>query len=370
MKKLTRFNTIFIVALLTSLYLGIQTGQSQNKPYMEEEITFKNGDVTLGGTLTLPKTKGKHPAVVLISGSGAQNRDSDIVGFKVFKIIAEYLTSKGIAVLRYDDRGVGKSTGKTATSTSSDFADDVIEAVKVLEKRPDINPNQIGLLGHSEGGIVAPNAYVKYPKIAFIISMAGPALPGSDIILAQSKLMMEASKASKEIIDGQLKLSKMIFEAIKTDKGWDEVEKVGEQFMLKYIENLPDAQKAYISDPKAYAKMAIKQQLKPTKSPWYRFFVMHDPRKDLVKTKCPVLGVFGEKDLQVPAKMNEEALNKALATAGNKQVEVKIIKDANHLFQKSNTGAPTEYATLPKGFTADFLPTITDWLLKKVTIVK
>ena len=162
----------------------------------------------------------------------------------------------------------------------------------------------------------------------------------------------------------------MIFKAIETDQGWETVEKEGAKVMLNYIDNLPEAQKAYITDRNKYAEMAIKQQLKVAKAPWYRAFVLHDPRKDLVKTKCPVLGIFGEKDLQVPPKMNQEALQKALVTAGNKNVEVKIIKGANHLFQKANTGSPSEYAKLPKAFIADFLPTITTWVLPKVTIVK
>ena len=370
MKKLTQFNTVFIIALFACFYLNIQVGQSQNKPYMEEEITFKNGDITLGGTLTLPKTKGKHPAIVLISGSGAQNRDSELLGFKVFKLIAEHLNAKGIAVLRYDDRGVGKSSGKTATSTSADFANDVIAAVKLLEKRSDINPKQIGLLGHSEGGMIAPLVYQKYPKVAFLISMAGTTVAGSEVIWGQTEAMLVASGKTKEEIAAQKKRTMMMFETIKTDKGWDELTKANVEYVLKEIEKLPDAQKSMITDPKKYATTVITQQLNAVKTPWYRFFIAHDPKESLENTKCPVLAVFGAKDLQVLPSQNKPALEQAMKKGGNKDYTIETLAEANHLFQKANTGLPTEYASLPKEFVADFFPTITDWLLKRVTVIK
>ena len=370
MKKRTQFKVVFVITLFASLFLGIQASQSQNKPYMEEEIIFKNGGITLGGTLTLPNVKGKHPAIILISGSGAQNRDSDLLGFKIFKLIAEHLTSKGIAVFRYDDRGVGKSTGNITTATSADFADDVVEAVKLLEKRPDINAKQIGVLGHSEGGLIAPLVYQKYPKIAFLISMAGTSVAGSDVIWGQTEAMLAASGKTKEEIAAQKKRSMMMFETIKTDKGWDELIKVNVEYILKEIEKLPDARKSMITDPKKYANTVINQQLNAVKTPWYRFFVTHDPRESLESAQCPVLAIFGAKDLQVLPSQNKPALEQALKKGGNKDYTIKTLADANHLFQKANTGLPAEYASLPKEFVADFFPTITDWLLKRVTVVK
>lgn len=370
MKKLTQLNTIILLMLLACLWLGLQNGQSQDKAYMEEEVTFKNGDVTLAGTLTLPKTKGKHPAIILISGSGAQNRDEDILGFKIFEKVADHLTSKGIAVLRYDDRGMGKSTGSVPNSTSEDFANDVLAGVKLLEKRSDINPQQIGLFGHSEGGMVAPLAYQKYPKIAFWISMAGTTVSGGDIIWRQTEAMLKAAGKTEAEIADQKKRSMMMIETAKTNKGWDKLKSTLVEYVIKEIEKLPKAQRDMITDPKVYAANVIDQQLKAVKNPWYRFFVGHDPTASLESSKCPVLAIFGEKDLQVLPGQNKPALEKALKKAGNKDYTIKVLPDANHLFQKAKTGMPTEYASLPKEFVPDFLPTISDWLLKRVTIVK
>lgn len=365
-------NTKFIVALLAAVFLGNQVGlaQAKNAQFKEEEVTFKNGKVTLAGTLTLPKTKGKHPAIVLITGSGPQNRDEEILGFKVFKQISDELVSKGIAVLRYDDRGVGKSTGNLIESTSEDFAEDVVAAVKLLEGRKDINPKQIGLFGHSEGGTVAPLAYTKYPSVAFIITMAGTTVSGSKIIEEQEKAMMVAAGKTKEEVAAAKKRRAQVMNAIRTNKGWDEIKRVNMEVILKEIEKLPKEKKVYIPDPKAYAESYMKQQMKAIQSPWYIFFILHDPQISLVKTTCPVLALYGEKDLQVLPDQNLPPLKKALKKAGNKDVTIKVLKDANHLFQKAKTGSPTEYAQLPKKFVTDFLPTISQWLLKRVDIVR
>jgi dipeptidyl aminopeptidase/acylaminoacyl peptidase len=176
-------------------------------PYNAEEVTFTNDGNTFAGTLTFPKTEGKHPAVVLITGSGAQDRDENIIGFKIFEVIADHLTQNGIAVLRYDDRGIGGTTGKTVDqSTTEDFAGDVIAAVQYLKTRDNINPSEIGLLGHSEGGIVAPIAAGKSTDIAFIILMAGTGVKGIDIVLEQAQLIMKADKAKDEEIEGYRKM--------------------------------------------------------------------------------------------------------------------------------------------------------------------
>lgn len=369
-KRLDRLKqlTVLLVFWLGSNIVCAQ--DTKSKSYKEEEVAFKNGEITLTGTLTLPKTKGKHPAIVLITGSGAQNRDVDIYGFKLFKVIAETLTRQGIAVLRYDDRGVGKSTGKISNSTSADFADDAIAGVKLLEKRNDINPEQIGLLGHSEGGMVAPLAHMKYPKIAFLVLVAGTTVPGYAVNWRQTEAILAAMGKSKEDIEKQKKRSMMLYKTLKTDKGWDKLIKESIEQTVKEIGKLPEAQRAYITDPRAYAKSMVERQIKGIKTTWYRFFMLHDPKESLEKMDCPTLALFGEKDLQVLPDQNIPVLEKALKTAKNKDHTIKTLKGANHLFQKANTGLPTEYAQLPKEFVADFLPVISQWLVKRLRIIK
>ncbi|WP_299457486.1 alpha/beta fold hydrolase [uncultured Microscilla sp.] len=369
MKKLNHLHTLlFIACFMATLTIG--QAMAQNKAHIEEEVIFKNGEVTLSGTLTLPKAKGRHPAIVLITGSGPQNRDSDILGFKIFKQIADDLTAKGIAVLRYDDRGVGKSTGKLMQSTTEDFAEDVVAAIQLLEKRKDINPQQIGVLGHSEGGIVSHLVYAKHPGLAFMVLMAGPTVAGREVILEQSDAMLKAAGKSDEECKAQRKRSLMMFKAVETGKGWEEVTKANVAYLLEEIKKLPKEKTAHITKPKVYAEYVIKQQLKGVQNPWYKFFIGYDPRPNMEKITCPVLAIFGEKDLQVLTSQNRKPLEKALKKAGNKDVTVKVLKDANHLFQKANTGSPGEYAQLPKKLLPEFLPLVSSWVLKRVKVVK
>jgi dienelactone hydrolase len=369
MIKSTNFYSTLLLALLASICLGSKA-IAQQKPYLEEEVTFKNGDISLTGTLTLPKTKGKHPAVVLISGSGPQNRDSDILGFKIFKQISDDLTAKGIAVLRYDDREVGKSTGKIMESTTEDFAEDVVAAIKLLAKRKDIDAKQIGVLGHSEGGLVSHLVYAKYPHLAFMVLMAGPTVAGKEVILEQSTAMLKAQGKSEKDCEAQRKQSLMMFKALETGKGWDEVINANVDYLVEEIKKMPKEKRDLITNPRLYAEYAIKQQMKVVQKPWYKFFLNYDPRPNIAKITCPVLAIFGEKDLQVLTSQNRKPLEKALKKAGNKDVTVKVLKDANHLFQKADTGAPTEYATLPKKLLPEFMPLVSSWILKRVKVVK
>jgi len=343
--------------------------KQEELPYNSEEVTFYNGTITLAGTLTTPKIQGKHPALVMITGSGPQNRDEEIFGFKIFGIIADYLTRNGIAVLRYDDRGVGGSTANNE-STTDDFAGDVIEAVKFLRTRSDINPEQVGLFGHSEGGIIAPLAFTKYDKIAFMVLMAGTGVKGIDIIKEQSKLIMKADSAADDEVKGYMAMLDLIYETVKKNTGWDELKEQIKQNIEENYDKIPEETKKYIKDKDEYINSQAGSTIKQFKSNWMRYFLDYDPSIALANVTCPVLMLFGSNDLQVPPAQNEKPMTDALTKAGNNDFTVKIIPKANHLFQESVTGSPTEYTTLKKEFIPGFLDTITEWVLQRVKVIK
>jgi len=340
-------------------------------PYKTEEVTFTNGENKFAGTLTIPEGQGKHPAVVMIAGSGAQNRNEDILGFKLFKIIADRLTRNGIEVLRFDKRGVGGSTGKSISeSTTEDFAGDVHEAMNFLKTRDDINPDQIGLCGHSEGGIIAPLVQYKYGGAAFMVLIAGTGVKGIDILKEQSKLIMKADKSTDEEIEGYEKMLNMVYDANQYGTGWEEIRKKFRESAEDNYKNMSDQQKNGIKDKDAYINSMTDLTMGEFKSTWMKYFMEYDPSYALTKVTCPLLMFFGGKDMQVPVKQNRKPMEDALKKAGNKDVTVKVFPDANHLFQKAITGSPSEYGSLPKEFVDGFLDTITGWVLQRVTVVK
>jgi hypothetical protein len=336
---------------------------SEAVPYREEQVKFSNGDVTLAGTLTLPQEQRTYPAVVLISGSGPENRDEEIFGFKIFRLLADHLTRNGIAVLRYDDRGVGGSSQGSSADTSETYAGDVEAAVQYLKGRPEIDPKQIGLLGHSEGGITAPIVATRSPDIAFIILMSGPGVAGSRIIEEQSRLINEASGLSPAVVKEKTELQKRVIDAAVTGKGWNEVRADLVAEFKKAAAAMPEEQRKALGDIDTWAEKAVEGQVTALQSPWMQFFLSHDPAPVLEKVTVPVLALFGGLDLQVPAQENREAVVKALERGGNKDVTVQLFPDANHLFQSAKTGSPAEYATLPPAFVPGFLETISDWIL-------
>jgi len=345
-------------------------------PYKIESVSFVNGENSFAGTLTIPEYPGKHPAVVMITGSGPQNRDEEIVGFKIFGIIADHLTRNGIAVLRYDDRGVGESKGKSVSeSTTEEFSGDVIEAVKYLRTRTDINTSQIGLMGHSEGGIIAPMCAVKDKNIAFIILMAGTGVSGKEIILEQSKLIQKANGASdEEIMKSNEILSEILLVAEKTTPGqgseenWNIVKEKIKKEIIAEIDKQSDEEKKGIADKETYAENMANGQLAQMKSAWMKYFLSYNPAPTLEKVTCPVLMLFGSLDLQVPPSLNEKPMTDALKKAGNKDVTVKLFPKANHLFQEATKGSPSEYATLKKEFIPGFLDFVSAWILKRVNL--
>ncbi|MBX2870528.1 MAG: alpha/beta fold hydrolase [Saprospiraceae bacterium] len=331
-------------------------------PYKEEAVKYDNAKaegVTLAGTLTMPNTNGPHPAVVLISGSGPQNRDEELVGHKPFLILADHLTRQGIAVLRYDDRGVEESTGDFATATSADFATDVEAAVAYLKTRKDIDASKIGLMGHSEGGLIAPMVAAESKDVAYIVLLAGPGVSGTEILLLQQELIAKASQVPDQVVALNRKLNKRTFELL-SEHG-DDLPKAKEEikkYMNQEKERLSDTDKAILE-----ASMGqFDQTFQQISSPWFRFFLKYDPATSLEKVSCPVLAINGDKDLQVDAAQNLPAIEKALKKGGNTNYEIKALSNMNHLFQTSETGSPTEYGKLTETFSPTALNTISNWL--------
>jgi dienelactone hydrolase len=324
-------------------------------PYYSEDVTFKNNkaDVTLSGTLTLPQKQGIYPAVILITGSGPQNRDYELMNHKPFLIISDYLTRNGIAVLRYDDRGVAQSTGDFKTATTADFATDVESAISYLKTRKEINAKKIGLIGHSEGGIIAPMVATKSKDIDFIVLLAAPGLSGDKLILLQKeKIEQEKQIDEKEISKGQKIFSgayRIILESNTDDTNLKN--KLNIYFKQSFDNKLPEEQ-----------ANAITNQIS---TPWMIYFLKYNPVPTLEKVKCPVLAIDGEKDLQVPPE-NLIAIKTALEKGGNKNVTTKLFPNLNHLFQDCNTGLPSEYSEIEETFSPAALDEITNWIKKQV----
>ncbi len=333
-------------------------------PYVSEDLTFLNAkaNIELAGTLTLPQGKGPFPAVVMVTGSGRQNRDEELMGHKPFLLIADYLTRHGIAVLRYDDRGSFRSQGNFAESTTFDFADDAEAAFNYLRQRKEINPKEIGIIGHSEGGLIAPIVASRNPQVAFIVMLAGPGVPGSDIILEQIRLIDQAAGMSKEKIDNALKAEEKLFRILKQQPDQERAAEMMTGVLDKNIEEDKDA----TPEEKVQAKSSIPMEIKQINTVWFRTFIDTDPRDYLSKVKCPVLALNGAKDLQVPPDLDLAEIEKALKKAGNKHSEVKKMPDLNHLFQHCTTGSPMEYGQIEETFSPEALGIIADWILKTV----
>jgi len=332
-------------------------------PYIEEELVYENKEagITLAGTLTLPPGKGPFPAVLLITGSGPQDRNETIFNHCPFLVLADYLTRQGVAVLRVDDRGVGKSTGDFSQATSEDFALDVLAGIEYLKTRKAINPKQIGLIGHSEGGLIAPMVAVKSPDVAFIVLMAGTGLTGEEILYLQSDLISKAMGVNEEEIAKSRQFNEKIFSVIKEEEDNEIAKERLRQMVMAYLAELSDEEKDWISDPEEY----LKAQLQNLLSPWSRFFLTYDPKPTLSKVKCPVLAINGEKDLQVPPKENLSAIEEALKSGGNQDYTIKELPNLNHLFQTAQTGLPTEYAKIEETISPDALKLIGDWILEQ-----
>lgn len=336
--------------------------QEPTKPYSyySEDITFENkkAGISLAGTLTLPKKEGVFPVVILISGSGPQNRDEEILGHKPFLVLSDYLTKNGIAVLRYDDRGTAFSKGDFKTATSADFATDVESAIEYLKNRKEINKKKIGLIGHSEGGLIAPMVASKAKDVAFIVLLAGTGIQGDQLLLLQQKLIGKVSGVSDEDLKKNELTNRKAFDIVNKSTSLEQLKTDLTAFILQEMKDNPNAEKPKGMTDDDFVKMQVNQ----IANPWMQFFIKYNPALVLTKVKCPVLAINGEKDLQVPAKENLDAIKKALTKGGNKKVTIKEMSNLNHLFQECKTGSPDEYATIEQTFSPTALTEILTWL--------
>jgi len=330
-------------------------------PYTSEDVTYRNeaANITLAGTLTIPESGGPFPAAVLISGSGAQNRDEEIFQHKPFLVLSDFLTRRGIAVLRVDDRGVGGSEGSLSSSTSRDFAGDVYAGVSFLKQYPRIDKTMIGLIGHSEGGIIAPMVAAEHDDIAFIVLMAGTGLPGEEILYMQGARILKANGATDVMIEENRKTQEKIFNAVKKyDDEQTRVKKLRE-VLTTQVEALPEAERNSLGNVDQY----INAQIHQVNNPWFRFFLTYDPRPTLRRVTCPVLAINGGRDLQVPAEANISEISKALEAGGSTQVSTHIFPGLNHLFQTAETGSPLEYGKIEETISPPVLDTIVQWII-------
>lgn len=329
-------------------------------PYVAEEVIFRNekAGVTLAGTLTLPRKEGNFPAVILITGSGPQNRDEELMGHKPFLVISDWLTRNGIAVLRYDDRGVGQSTGDFKSATTADFTSDAESAVAYLETRKEINKQKIGLMGHSEGGIIAPMVAVKLKTLSFIVLLAGTGVRGDQLLLMQQAAIGKVAGKSEADIQKNREVNRKAFDLVLKSSSPEALQPELTKFLTEELKSNPVAEKPQGMTDETFVALQVKQIV----SPWMFYFIRHDPAPVLEKVKCAVLAVNGEKDVQVPYKENLGAIEKALKKGGNKQVTFRSFPGLNHLFQECRTGSPAEYAAIEQTFSPVALEEITKWI--------
>lgn len=328
--------------------------------YHTEEVIFQNqkAGITLAGTLTLPTKNGIFPVVVLISGSGPQNRDEEIVDHRPFLVIADYLTKNGIAVLRYDDRGTAKSTGNFATATSVDLSTDVEAGIQYLKSRKEINKLKIGLVGHSEGGLIAPIVASKSKDIAFIVLLAGTGIRGDQLLLEQQRLIAKASGSTEEQLKKMEMSNRKAFDLINTSKNTKQLKIDLTSYIKQTLIDNPTEEKPQGMSDDDFVKLQVEQ----ITTPWMLYFLMYDPAPTLEKVKCPVLALNGERDLQVHPKENLEAIKNALIKGGNLNVTTHELPGLNHLFQECQTGSPEEYAAITQTFSPKALIELLDWV--------
>jgi pimeloyl-ACP methyl ester carboxylesterase len=330
------------------------------KPYTEQEVSYSNGPIHLAATLTLPAGNGPFPAVVLITGSGPQNRDEEILGHKPFMLIADHLARAGIAVLRADDRGVGGSTGGTVDeATTVELAGDTLAAIAFLKTQLSISSDRIGLVGHSEGAIIAPMLAAHSKDVAFIVMLAGTGVPGDQVWLKQRELIERADGMPESVIEQENKNAPELLAAIETGAGFAAIDalarsQVGSQAQLLPKENRPTTQQTDANADFVARAMTTR---------WFRFFLTYDPRPALRQVTVPVLVMNGDLDRQVSSQQNLPEIEKALKEAGNADVTIKLMPGLNHLFQKARTGSPSEYAGLDETFNAGAMDVITSWIL-------
>lgn len=328
-------------------------------PYDVEDVTFDSKpDVKLAGTLTLPRNRtGRVPTVLLIAGSGPNTRNEPILNHQIFLVLADYLTQRGFGVLRYDKRGIGKSTGSYSQATSMDFADDAEAGIAYLKTRKEVDGSHLGLIGHSEGGLIAPLIASRNKDVAFIVMMAGPGMNGEQILYRKAALIAKANRGEDVAIAENRKVQEKMFAIVRENK--DTIA------ATQHMRTLIDALWAGYTDEQRSAiksKEALYAQGNALTSPWMRHFLIYEPLPALQKVTCPVLALNGSKDLQVPPKEDLEAIASALKAGGNTDYTIKELPNLNHLFQTCTTGSPSEYGIIEETMAPIALKTVGDWI--------
>lgn len=323
-------------------------------PYTSEAVTFRNEEdgITLEGTLTRPQTDAPVPGVVLVAGSGPSDRNATIMGHKPFLVLADALTRRGLAVLRFDERGVGQSSGTQAGATTADLSGDVAAAVEALAQRQGVKASEIGIIGHSEGGIIAPMVATQSDQVSFLVLLAAPGLPGDAILADQLDRRIRRQGADRRIRALQSGTQQRIFEVLKQDADSAEIAGQLEKIML---------QTRGIS-----GKEVIDREIQRLMDPWLRFFIAHDPRTTLREVDVPVLALAGSKDQQVAPDTNQAAIAQALNADANPDVTVRTLDGLNHLFQTAPTGAPAEYGRIEETFDPGAIDAIATWIDEQV----
>lgn len=324
-------------------------------PYDAVDVAYENNGIKLAGTLTIPRGSGPFPAALLITGSGPENRDEAIFGHKPFLVIADHLTRHGIAVLRLDDRGVGQSTGNSTMTSIEVMASDVLTGIRFLKGRKEIDGSRIGVIGHSEGGIVGPLAASQSPDIAFVVMLAGTGVTGEQVMYLQSELVIRSEGGSDAVAAENHKLQELIFKVLHQEKDEKDPQVV--------IQKLREAWKA---DRGSDAPKPMEAQFASISSAEMRSFILFNPADALRKVKVPVLAMNGSRDVQVPALQNLPRIVAELTLGGNPDVTAVELPGLNHLFQHCKTCAPTEYGTLEETFSLGALEIMTEWLTRHI----
>lgn len=326
-------------------------------PYTTREVTLESGaelssrpsgPVKLAGTLAIPSGPGPHPAAILITGSGAQDRDETLFDHKPFAVLADHLARNGVATLRLDDRGVGGSTGDLSQATTDILAADVLVAHAWLRTQPEIAADKVGVIGHSEGGIVGPAAAAKDRSVAFVVMLAGTGVPGEQIVVKQTELITRKSGMADADVKQAIAQQRQIFETLAKVKD----EAAARARIAEIIRTTGPVDDA-----------ALLPQVDMLFSPWFRAFMAHDPRPVLAKVKVPVLALVGELDLQVDADQNLPEIEKALKKAKNRRVTARRLPGLNHLFQPAQTGLVAEYGAIEQTMSPEVLALVSGWIV-------
>jgi uncharacterized protein len=325
-------------------------------PYGERHVAFITpaAQLALAGTLVLPAGAGPHPAVVLVAGSGPQDRNATHAGHRPFLVVADYLVRRGIAVLRYDERGVCASAGRHDAATTLDFADDAAAAAAWLATQRGIDATRIGIIGHSEGGMVAPLAAARWPDIAFVVLLGAPGVPMRDIAVRQAATMARADGATARQTAAAIRLATGIGELVTRELDNDALRAAARPILEEGLGALPAP----------IREREIDRALTHYTSPWAQFALRYDPAPALRALKQPVLALHGALDTQVDAAVNLAGIRTALAQGGNTRVTVRSLPGLNHYFQTARTGGTREYSRIEETFSPVVLETISRWILE------